>query len=745
MEKVQGFIDHFIYRNDQNGYSVIELHMENEDIICVGYFPSNSQGESVEICGEYVEHAVYGRQLKASKIETITPKDAEQMERYLASGAIKGVGPALAKRIIKKFGGDTFRIIEQEPERLVEIKGISERIAIDISTQMDEKRELREAMIFLQKYGISNTLSLKIYDKYGARLYHVLKENPYQMAEELDGIGFKKADEIAKKIGIRTDSEYRIKSGICYALLQSMSEGHVYLPKEELIKRASALLQVKDEQIEMELPNLAIEKRLSIKTEKNIVCCYISQIYYEELSCAKMLHEHNLMINNEKEEKIQNKVANTEKALNISLDELQRQAVIQAVKSGILVITGGPGTGKTTTINTIIHYFEKEGCDIMLAAPTGRAAKRMTEATGFEAKTIHRMLELNGSFAEDEKKAKFERNEDNPLEADVFIIDEMSMVDIHLFYALLKAIPLGTRLIMVGDMNQLPSVGPGQVLRDVIESDSFPVVVLKKIFRQAGESDIVINAHKINNGELVTLDNKSNDFFFLERENINVIYKHLVLLILEKLPGYVKADSMQIQVLTPMRKGGLGVEALNKILQEYMNPPLKEKKEHEYGDFVFREGDKVMQTKNDYQLEWEIVSKYNITIDRGIGVFNGDMGIICEINEFSQTVIVEFDEKKRVTYLYAQLDELELAYAITIHKSQGSEYPAVIIPLLGGPKQLMNRNLLYTGITRAKRCVTLLGSKQTIYDMITNENEKKRYTGLQMRIREIEGNECIIS
>ncbi len=745
MEKVQGFIDHFIYRNDQNGYSVIELHMEDEDIICVGYFPSNSQGESVEICGEYVEHAVYGRQLKASKIETITPKDAEQMERYLASGAIKGVGPALAKRIIKKFGGDTFRIIEQEPERLVEIKGISERIAIDISTQMDEKRELREAMIFLQKYGISNTLSLKIYDKYGARLYHVLKENPYQMAEELDGIGFKKADEIAKKIGIRTDSEYRIKSGICYTLLQSMSEGHVYLPKEELIKRASALLQVKDEQIEMELPNLAIEKRLSIKTENNMVCCYISQIYYEELSCAKMLHEHNLMINNEKEEKIQNKVANTEKALNISLDELQRQAVIQAVKSGILVITGGPGTGKTTTINTIIHYFEKEGCDIMLAAPTGRAAKRMTEATGFEAKTIHRMLELNGSFAEDEKKAKFERNEDNPLEADVFIIDEMSMVDIHLFYALLKAIPLGARLIMVGDMNQLPSVGPGQVLRDVIESDSFPVVVLKKIFRQAGESDIVINAHKINNGELITLDNKSNDFFFLERENINVIYKHLVLLILEKLPGYVKADSMQIQVLTPMRKGGLGVEALNKILQEYMNPPSKEKKEHEYGDFVFREGDKVMQTKNDYQLEWEIVSKYNITIDRGIGVFNGDMGIICEINEFSQTVIVEFDEKKRVTYLYAQLDELELAYAITIHKSQGSEYPAVIIPLLGGPKQLMNRNLLYTGITRAKRCVTLLGSKQTIYDMITNENEKKRYTGLQMRIREIEGNECIIS
>lgn len=741
MEKVQGFIDHFIYKNEQNGYSVIELHMDEEDLICVGYFSANSQGETVEISGEYVEHAVYGRQLKASRIETITPKDATQMERYLASGAVKGVGPALAKRLVKKFGDDTFRIIEEEPERLSEIKGISERMAIDISTQMDEKRELREAMIFLQKYGISNTMSLKIYDSYGSRLYHILRDNPYQMAEELEGIGFKKADEIARKVGIRADSEYRIKSGICYTLLQSMGEGHVYLPKEELVQRAAILLEVNKEQIEIELPNLAIEKKISIKKEKDKVCCYILQMYYEELSCAKMLHELNIIIDDEKEEKIQKKVSDSEKTLGISLDELQRRAVIQAVRSGILILTGGPGTGKTTTINAIIHYFEKEGCDIMLAAPTGRAAKRMTEATGFEAKTIHRMLELNGSFAEDEKKAKFERNEDNPLEADVFIIDEMSMVDIHLFYSLLKAIPIGARLIMVGDMNQLPSVGPGQVLRDIIESKSFSVVVLQKIFRQAGESDIVMNAHKINKGELINLDNKSKDFFFLKRDNVNIIYKHLILLIMQKLPGYIESSSMQIQVLTPMRKGNLGVEVLNKILQQYMNPPSEKKKEHEYGEFLFREGDKIMQTKNDYQLEWEIVSKYDITIDKGIGVFNGDMGVIYEINDFAQTIVVEFEEKKRVTYQYSQLDELELAYAITIHKSQGSEYPAVIIPLLDGPKQLMNRNLLYTGITRAKRCVTILGSRETVYGMITNENEKKRYTGLQMRIREVEGNE----
>ncbi len=741
METVQGYIDHFIYKNDANGYGIIELHMEDEDLICVGYFSGVEQGENVEINGEYVEHAVYGLQLKAQKIRILTPQSEVEIERYLSSGAIKGVGPSLAKRIIKRFGSDTFRIMEEEPERLSEIKGISERIAIDIATQMENRKELREAMIFLQRYGISNTLALKIYDTYGSRLYHILKDNPYQMAEELEGIGFKKADEIAQKSGISTDSEFRMKSGICYTLMQAASGGHTFLPKDELIERASNLLELDKTPIEMVLPNLAMDKKIIMKQEKENVSCYISQMYYEELSCAKLLHDLNLHLDKTDKNKILAKIAELEKTQQIELDELQKEAILEAVKNGVFVLTGGPGTGKTTTINTIIRYFEKEGCDIMLAAPTGRAAKRMTEATGFEAKTIHRLLEINGAFAEDGKKARFEKNEENPLEADVFIIDEMSMVDIHLFYALLKAVPVGARLILVGDMNQLPSVGPGQVLKDLIESKAYPLVALQKIFRQAGESDIVVNAHKINRGEEIILNNKSKDFFFLERDNVNVIYKHLVLLILEKLPKYVDASPMQIQVLTPMRKGNLGVEVLNRILQQYMNPPSAEKKEHEYGEILFRVGDKVMQTKNNYQLEWEIVGLHDIVIDKGLGVFNGDMGTILSINEYAQTLVIEFDEKKRVTYHFSLLDELELAYAITIHKSQGSEYPAVIIPLLSGPRQLMNRNLLYTGVTRARKCVTILGSSNTLEEMIRNENENKRYTGLQARISEIERND----
>lgn len=739
MEVVQGYIDHFIYRNEANSYAVMELTLEQEDIICVGYFPGIDQGENIEVTGEYVEHEVYGTQLKASSFKVITPQNVKEIERYLSSGAIKGVGPSLAKRLIKKFGEDTFRIIEEEPERLAEIKGISERMAIEIATQVEGRKELREAMIFLQRYGISNTLSLKIYDTYGTRLYHILKDNPYQMAEELDGIGFKKADEIAQKSGISVDSEYRMKSGVCYTLMQAAMSGHTYLPKDILIQTAAGLLQLEEQPISQILPNLTMEKKIIMKQENNDVSCYIVGSYYEELACAKMLHELCNQYIPEDEEKILSKISSIEKIQNIKLDELQKEAIVKAVQNGIFILTGGPGTGKTTTINTIIHYFEKEGCDILLAAPTGRAAKRMTEATGFEAKTIHRLLELNGSFAEDEKKARFEKNEDNPLEADVVIIDEMSMVDIHLFYALLKAIAVGTRLILVGDMNQLPSVGPGQVLRDLIGSNAFPLTALQKIFRQAGESDIIVNAHKINKGEAIFLDNKSKDFFFLPRDNVNVIYKHMILLITEKLPKYVDATKTQIQVLTPMRKGNLGVEALNKILQQYLNPADPTKNEYEYGEVRFRVGDKVMQTKNNYQLEWEVIGGYNIVIDKGMGVFNGDMGIVLDINDIAQTLQVEYDEKKRVTYHYSQLDELELAYAITIHKSQGSEYPAVIIPLLGGPKQLMNRNLLYTGVTRARKCVTILGSADTVEEMIENVSEKQRYTGLQMRIREIEG------
>jgi len=738
MENQKGYVDHIIYRNSDNGYTVLVLSCEKEDITCVGTFKDIDQGETLEVRGDYVEHPVYGVQLKVAEYHIVAPEDAVSMERYLGSGAIKGIGPALAARIVKKFGSDTFRIIEEEPERLAQIKGISENKAREIAILVEEKKDMREAMLFLQQYGISNTLAIKIYHTYGMNIYGIMRENPYQLAEDISGVGFRTADEIASKIGIHTDSDYRIRSGIVYVLLQSTQEGHCYLPKTELLERSAELLGLEKETLEPQLANLMMEKKIVIKEE----CVYAMTYYYAELNCAKMLHDLNINIGGKEgilpseEREIENKIKKIESELNIELDELQRRAVLESVKNGLFLLSGGPGTGKTTTINTMIRYFEAEGMDILLAAPTGRAAKRMTEATGYEAKTIHRMLELNGALAEERKNIKFERNEENPLEADVVIIDEMSMVDLHLFQALLRAVSVGTRLIMVGDVDQLPSVGPGQILKDLIASKQFPVVILKKIFRQAGESDIIVNAHRINRGETIKLDNKSKDFFFLERSDVNVIYKHMIQLVSEKIPRYVNAESYDVQVLTPMRKGSLGVEVLNRILQQYLNPPDALKAEHTYGEGVFRVGDKVMQVKNNYQLEWEVVSRYGIPVDKGMGIFNGDTGIIKEINDYSQTMVVEYDEKRLVTYGYAQLDEIELAYAITIHKSQGSEYPAVIMPILTGPRMLFNRNLLYTGVTRAKKCVTILGSSKMLEIMINNKSEGVRYTGLEKRIRE---------
>jgi len=750
MEQITGYVDHIIYRKQENGYTVFVLVSEGDEITCVGNLGQIDQGDYLQIEGEEVSHAIYGSQIKVNSYRIVPPGDADSMERYLGSGAIKGVGPALAKRIVKKFGDDTFRIIEEEPERLIEIKGISERIARQISEQMDEKKGMREAMIFLQQFGISNALAVKIYDTYGMEIYQVMKENPYRLAEDIHGIGFKMADEIAAKIGIRTDSDFRIRSGILYTLLLASVEGHVYLPKEILLRNTAIMLQLPEEVIEVQLANLAMDKKLVIKREEERVFVYASTYYYAELNCAKMLMELDSAVDyfpTEEErqqkkafrEQIGKKLTRLEHNLNLELDELQRLAVVESILHGVFLLTGGPGTGKTTTINMIIRYFEQEGLDIYLAAPTGRAAKRMTETTGFEARTIHRLLELNGSLEEDGRKASFGKNQDNPLEADVVIIDEMSMVDIHLFQALLKAIAPGTRLILVGDVNQLPSVGPGQVLQDLILSKVFSVVGLKKIFRQAQDSDIVVNAHKIHRGESLELNNKSKDFFFLERNDVNVIYKHMIQLIQDKLPGYCGVTSFDIQVLTPMRKGNLGVQSLNQILQKYLNPESKEKEEHMYGDTIFRVGDKVMQIRNNYQLEWEIVSKYNIPIDKGVGVFNGDMGIVKDIFNYNQTLVVEFDDMRRVTYPFSGLDELELAYAITIHKSQGSEYPAVVMPLLTGPRQLFNRNLLYTGVTRARNCLTVLGSRETIQEMVSNNNENMRYTGLEKRIREVKG------
>lgn len=747
MEIVKGYVDHIIYQNKENGYGVLSVITDGEELVCVGTFRSVESGETLELHGEYVEHPLYGKQMKVTEFQVVAPDDVVSMERYLGSGAIKGVGEALAGRIVKKFKEDTFRILEEEPERLAEIKGISERKAREIADQMAEKKDMREAFVFLQKYGISNTLAVKIYNQYGMRLYGILRENPYQLAEDISGVGFKIADEIASRIGIHTDSDYRIRSGILYTLLQASGEGHMYLPDHVLKYRTAGLLELEEAYIEPHLSNLAMDKKLVIKVKGEERRVYATSYYYAELNCARMLHDLNVVMEEEmlpsEEAGVMQMLGAMEKEQNIVLDELQEQAVLESVKNGILILSGGPGTGKTTTINMIIQYFAGKGMDILLAAPTGRAAKRMTEATGYEARTIHRMLEINGAVEEEDRKARFERNEENPLEADVIIIDEMSMVDIHLFQALLQAVCVGTRLIMVGDVDQLPSVGPGQILQDLIESHAFPVVILKKIFRQAGESDIVINAHKINRGEEIVLDNKSRDFFFLERNDVNVIYKHMIQLIREKLPPYVDADPYEIQVLTPMRKGNLGVEVLNGILQKYLNPPSSEKKEHGVGERLFREGDKVMQIKNNYQLTWEILSRYGIPIDSGTGVFNGDTGKVVLINETAQILTVEYDEGRRVEYAFSQLDELELAYAVTIHKSQGSEYPAVILPLLSGPQMLLNRNLLYTAVTRARKCVTVLGSSRTLQEMIRNERQNSRYTSLKDRILEIQGTEDI--
>ncbi len=754
MATVSGYVEKIKYRNNENGYSILNVSSEQDEYVLVGTFPYISEGDYLEASGELVEHPIYGEQVRVEHYMLKTPEDTVSMERYLGSGAIRGIGAALAGRIVRRFKADTFRIIEEEPERLAEVKGISEKMARDISEQVEEKRELRQAMMFLQKFGISMNLAMKIYNEYGPSMYGIMKENPYKLADDIPGVGFKMADEIARKAGILTDSDFRIRSGIFYCLLQSVAGGHTYLPKEELMRNASELLQVDIGIMDKHLMDLQMEKKIIVKVNEGVKSgvvpdgvedgdvqtyhVYASQYYYTELNTARMLHDLNLR-GMEPEEDIRKKLEKICTEEKIEPDEMQMQAMIEAVNSGLLVITGGPGTGKTTTINTIIRYFEQEEMEILLAAPTGRAAKRMTEATGYEARTIHRLLELNGAPGEsnDNSGMRFERNEENPLDADAIIIDETSMVDIYLMHALLRAVNPGTRLILVGDVNQLPSVGPGNVLRDIINAGCFNVVRLTHIFRQAAESDIIINAHKINGGEQIPLGKRSRDFLFIRREQPDAIISAMITLIREKLPGYVHADPLDIQIMTPMRKGALGVERLNTILQEFLNPEDPSRTEKKTANTIYRVGDKVMQVKNNYQIGWEIRNKYGIPVDSGTGVFNGDIGIVREINTFAEEMTVEFDEGRMVDYSFKQLEELELAYAITIHKSQGSEYPAVVIPVYPGPRMLMTRNLIYTAVTRARACVCLVGQPQVFQAMVDNELEQQRYTGLEERIREI--------
>ena len=735
METVTGYVGHIVFRNEENGYTVFHLENDDGEVTCVGNFNFINEGEMLELNGEYMNHSVYGTQLKVSSHIVKEPEDLVSIERYLGSGAVRGVGAALAGRIVKKFKEDTFRIIEEEPERLAEVKGISERKAREIAEQVEEKKDMRKAMIYLQKYGISTRLAAKIYQHYGMRVYKVLEENPYQLADNIDGVGFKTADEIASRIGIHTDSDYRIKSGLFYTLQQAVGEGHVYLPQDVLVRRAGELLGVEIQDIDKHVMDLCIEKKTVMKECEDGIRIYPSHYYYLELNTAKMLHDLNIDCE-VPEDLMERRLRKVEETERIELDVMQHKAVIESIKHGLLVLTGGPGTGKTTTINTMIRFFESEGMSLLLAAPTGRAAKRMTEATGYEAQTIHRLLEVNVNPEETDSVGGFMRNRQNPLEADVIIIDEMSMVDLTLMHALLSAVVPGTRLVLVGDVDQLPSVGPGSVLKDTIMSRCFPVVTLTRIFRQAGESDIVVNAHKINAGEPVVLDNKSRDFFFLRRQDADTIIGVTIMLIQKKLPRYVGAQPSEIQVMTPTRKGLLGVERLNTILQRYLNPEDPKKAEKEINGRLFREGDKVMQIKNNYQLEWEVATKFGLTVDKGVGVFNWDMGVITEINQYTETIEVEFDEARKVKYGYDTAEELELAYAITVHKSQGSEYPAVIIPLLQGPRLLYNRNLLYTAVTRAKKCLTIVGSDTVFQEMIQNKNEQERYTSLAERIRE---------
>ncbi|MDD3252759.1 MAG: ATP-dependent RecD-like DNA helicase [Lachnospiraceae bacterium] len=742
MATVNGYVEKIKFRNEENGYSILDVNSEGEDYVLVGIFPYISEGDFIEASGRQVDHPIYGDQIQVEQYELKAPEDTASMERYLGSGAIRGVGAALAARIVRRFKADTFRIIEEEPERLAEVKGISEKLAMTISDQMEAKKEQRQAMMFLQDYGISMGLSLKIYHEYGPKLYGIIKENPYRLADDIQGVGFKMADEIAQKVGIFTDSDFRVRSGIFYTLLQSVANGHTYLPQEELLRGASELLQVDPSVMEKHLMDLQMEKKIMIKAGEDGRAesrhIYAAQYYYLELNAARMLHDLNIR-GSEPEPEIRKKLERICAEEQIEPDELQIQAVVEAVNSGLLIITGGPGTGKTTTINTIIRYFEQEEMEILLAAPTGRAAKRMTEATGYEARTVHRLLELSGAPGADGDTSgmHFERNEENPLDADAIIIDETSMVDIHLMHALLRAVNPGTRLILVGDVNQLPSVGPGNVLHDMIDSGAFNMVKLTHIFRQAAESDIIVNAHRINAGEEIMLGKRSNDFLFIRRDQPDAIINAMITLVKEKLPGYVQAEPFDIQILTPMRKGALGVERLNGILQEYLNPKDPSKAEKEAGGTIYRVGDKVMQIKNNYQIEWETRNHYGIPVDSGTGVFNGDIGTIRQINAFAEELTVEFDEGRMVEYSFKQLEELELAYAITIHKSQGSEYPAVVIPVHSGPRMLMTRNLIYTAVTRARSCVCLVGIPETFQHMVDNEVEQRRYTGLKLRIQEI--------
>lgn len=729
MIEVAGYVERILYSSPNSDFKIIVVESEEESHTCVGNVIIN-EGEYIVLKGEEVFNDLYGEEVKIHSYEVKISNDELSIRKYLGSGAIKGIGKTMAGRIVDMFGEKTFEIIENEPERLAEVKGISRKGALSIYEQVSNQRSMRDAMIFLQKYGVTTGLAAKIYNLYGNELFNILKTNPYKLADDIEGVGFKIADDIAGKVGIEVDSEYRIKSGITYVLSMAAQNGNTCLDINTLKSKSIEILGV-DFDLDKYIKDMLIEQRIKVCNIDGMDFVYDILFYNVEKSIA-----NNLLQMSESFEKFSisdDTLKKVESGIDLHFNEEQMNAIKVAASEGVMVITGGPGTGKTTIINGIISMCRYLGKSVKLAAPTGKAAKRITESTGYEASTIHRMLEITkGGDAGDEYVG---RDEFNPIEAEVIIIDEMSMVDIFLMKALLNAIPHGAHLILVGDKDQLPSVGPGNVLKDIIESEVIKVIELKTIFRQSEHSDIIVNAHMINDGKKVDLSKKSKDFVYVKRDEAYSILGATKTLVMDKLPSYVNSDIGSIQVLTPMKKGVLGVENFNKYLQSCINPKDSGKAEKEYGDKLFREGDKVMQIKNNYDYEWEYENNKGIVIERGTGIFNGDTGIILQISEFANMMRIRFDDGKIVNYKFEDLSDLELAYAITIHKSQGSEYPAVVIPLLTGPMQLMNRNILYTAITRAKQCVCIVGSGEMFSYMIENKSTQVRYSGLKDRLK----------
>lgn len=744
---LEATIEDIIFQNKENGYTVCTVDYEGEEISCVGEMAGIYAGEEVKIIGTWSTHPIYGRQIKVDMLERSMPKTVQGMEKYLASGVIKGIGARTAKKIVKHFGLDTFRIIEEEPLVLAQVNGISEKKAQEIGEVFHAQYELRRAMLFLQDYGITPTYAIKIYQHYKERTTEVVKNTPYRLVEDIYGIGFRKADEIAAQVGIAKEDPNRIKTGVLYLLTNFSNNGHTYMPRTMLLEEAIRLLlpELYPECMRMQdfehplvanaLIELAMNKQIIVKNYEETTCVFLAYLYHSEQAVARKLIDLASLYQQDAALNVEKELEQTQKELKIELVEEQKDAVRNVLTNGVTVITGGPGTGKTTTINAILHMLEKAGEEVLLAAPTGRAAKRMSEATGIEAQTIHRLLEI-GYMREDTNRQMFNRNEDNPLEADVIIVDEMSMVDITLMNALLKAVVEGQRLVLIGDADQLPSVGAGNVLKDIIRSNRITVVRLVQIFRQASKSAIIMNAHRINKGEYPVSNEKGTDFFFMKRSIQEEVQNTIIELVTTRLPKYQGFNSIKdIQILAPMRKGLLGVTELNRVLQAALNPHHDLKPEKEYRGTLFREGDKVMQIKNNYNTPWKILGKTGMSIDEGTGVFNGDCGIITAIKEEEEILVVTFEDSKVVEYEFNQLDELELAYAVTIHKSQGSEYPVVILPIHSGPPMLLSRNLLYTAVTRAKKMVVGVGLVETMHRMIDNNREIERYSSLGRHLK----------